>query len=608
MARFPTNPNALKFLHRIGGLPKKPHRIPKRLPRQIPPKLIGMSYGQALVPVCDLAKRCLDEVRPEIMRLLGDARCEMGLEMVEHNGRIDQADNPYQGCYADLLIACEEMAIGGVTLSTYGETEIGPQVVLDLPGTPTMVVVTGQHGEERAGPALFLDRGKALFEMARMRGLGLRCYPCVNPEGYERDTRRDVQGDIHANSFLEFEREPGKWVDELAPGDVCISTRRAQLQAPETKAFCDDLEAFAENHEIRAVLDLHEDSILPPGYAFAYVGSGHHALYASILRNSALPLSNVHLENESWSNVELRTDDAGLVEDFCDGSVTDWAEEVGIPHTICIETPVHAPYSMAVSCYLIWIEAIMQAVTSGHMDAGESQKENARSLIAQAARKFTEVFAPTALEEVIKNFAQQTTDFQRAQLDKQVRAAVGVDVKTFLEPLGEGALEGFVQRNVNLIVTVPERYFARLQGDTENAFLTGRHPNDLARDLEERYEMSQRDAMRIARDQTGKLYNQVNRERQQQLGVTEFIWRTSGTNLVCDDCGSMEGERCSYENPPDIGLPGESHIMCMCYEEPVLDDLLGDIGMDLGEESSAEAPVAEEVTPDEEQGDEGQGM
>ena len=192
--------------------------------------------------------------------------------------------------------------------------------------------------------------------------------------------------------------------------------------------------------------------------------------------------------------------------------------------------------------------------------------------------------------------------------DAQGRAAVGVDVKTFLEPLGEGALEGFVQRNVNLIVTVPERYFARLQGDTENAFLTGRHPNDLARDLEERYEMSQRDAMRIARDQTGKLYNQVNRERQQQLGVTEFIWRTSGTNLVCDDCGSMEGERCSYENPPDIGLPGESHIMCMCYEEPVLDDLLGDIGMDLGEESSAEAPVAEEVTPDEEQGDEGQGM
>lgn len=575
---------ALRFLRAIGGVPRLPHRPRKKLPRQLFPNLIGMSYAHSLFPICKLAQECVDEVKPEIMRLLADNRREMG--------KTDAVSKPNksQGAYAELLSTCQELCVGGVTLSEYGQTAAGPQAVLDLPGTPTVIVVTGQHGEERAGPNLIQIHGKLVFEMARRMGIGLRVYPCVNPEGYDRDERRNLSGNENVNCFLEFEIESGRWVEELSPGRVPLDTRRAQSQSPETRALHNDLDEFAETHEIKALLDLHQDSILPLGYAFAYTNIGHHDLYADILRLAALPLSKVHLENESWSNVKLSTDADGLVEGFHDGSVTDWAEEIGVLHAICVETSTIEPYDEAISCYLTWIESIMQTVAPGRTDGSA---DTAKSFIHRAAIKFADIFRPTALHDVVRSFGKQATDFQKEQLDRQVRAAVGIDIQTFLDPL-DGMLDQFVVDNVNLIVTVPERYFARLYTDVEDAILMGTHPNDFADQLMERYEMSERDAARIARDQIGKIYSQANEQRQRQLGVTEFIWRTVNDNRLCDDCAELDGERFSWDDPPEGGLPGELHPEDRCFAEPVLDEILGDIGMEVGEEETEPEAETEE--------------
>ena len=522
-----------------------------KLPPQKQPDHIRLDYWRAILPVCDLARQAFKQVEPRILDLLGQRRKDA--EPTERDIAV----------YGGLLAICRDLGVGDVTLTELLQTAVGPQIVLDLPGDPYIVVCTGQHGEERAGAAMVMEQGELLFDLARRSGVGLRLYPCVNPEGYSEDKRRDLAGDTHANSFLEFLLPDGSWVGELEPGQKFDDARRPLQQASETASFYDDLTAFAATRKVAAVLDFHEDCILPPDYAFAYVNEGHDAFYTKTLKRSAIPFRTVKLENASWSQVELSTDRRGLVVGFRDGSVTDWADEFGIPYSVCVETPIPKPFDAAISCYMTWVRETIAAVADNglHRDASDPLHEEAQKLIAKAKRTFAEAYQPRELEAVAAKYGQQTVDFQREQLDEQVREAIGVDTGLFVASLSR-PLDTFIEENVSLITSVPERYFDRLSGDIEEAFMRGQRPEDLTDDLEERYGMSERDAARIARDQIGKLYSQANEDRQKDLGVERFIWRASGDNRICDDCEALDGEEFSYAEPPPEGLPSEAHPEC----------------------------------------------
>ncbi len=106
----------------------------------------------------------------------------------------------------------------------------------------------------------------------------------------------------------------------------------------------------------------------------------------------------------------------------------------------------------------------------------------------------------------------------------------------------------------------------------------------------------------IAVDQVGKLYGQVNAKRQQDLGVTEFIWRTVGDERVRGNPGGLypkatpshwdrDSKTYRYDDPPK-GKSGEKElpgvpIRCRCSAEPKLDHLLDDLP-DPGEAAGAD--------------------
>jgi SPP1 gp7 family putative phage head morphogenesis protein len=97
--------------------------------------------------------------------------------------------------------------------------------------------------------------------------------------------------------------------------------------------------------------------------------------------------------------------------------------------------------------------------------------------------------------------------------------------------------------------------------------------------FEERDGMAERDALRIARDQIGKLNAQFNEERQTQLGVTQFVWRTANDSRVRDSHAHLEGEVFNWSDPPTDDETGEtiipgSAVQCRCYGEPVFDQIL----------------------------------
>lgn len=193
-----------------------------------------------------------------------------------------------------------------------------------------------------------------------------------------------------------------------------------------------------------------------------------------------------------------------------------------------------------------------------------------------SAEFYERIMTPRVLENTAQKFGERTSKFQREQLNKQVRAAVGVDV-IGAEPKLAPRIEQFTARNVALIKSVPQKYFDDIEKRLLAGLSEGKRASELADELEERFGVAESDATRIANDQIGKLYGELNQVRQEALGVTGYIWRTVNDNRVREEHADREGEHFEWDDPPAEdaydGHPG-TPINCRCWAEPDLSDLL----------------------------------
>lgn len=198
-----------------------------------------------------------------------------------------------------------------------------------------------------------------------------------------------------------------------------------------------------------------------------------------------------------------------------------------------------------------------------------------RALLARARADMAHALNQRDVEALAAKFAAQTATYQRIQLLKQTRAALGVDVLASDRHL-PALVDAFVRENVKLIKDVPQT----VMDQVGHVVLTGMqratpHPK-IAEQINERVGVGESRAKLIARDQIGKLYGQINAVRQQDLGVTRFYWRTVGDPRVREYHRNLSrGGPYSYEDPPDGMLPGEP-VNCRCYAEPVFVDVLGE--------------------------------
>lgn len=200
-------------------------------------------------------------------------------------------------------------------------------------------------------------------------------------------------------------------------------------------------------------------------------------------------------------------------------------------------------------------------------DAGEGKR--IRERVAAAAEEMRRAISPERLEELATSYAVRTAGYQRKQLERQTRAALGADVF-----MGDRALkslvDGFAAENVALIRGVTEDIAARIEHRSIAAVQGGKRHEDLARELQKEFGYPEKRAKLIARDQVGKLYGQINASRQKELGADRFIWRTVQDERVREEHEARNGQIYSYADPPDGELPGEP-ILCRCFAEPVFE-------------------------------------
>lgn len=204
-------------------------------------------------------------------------------------------------------------------------------------------------------------------------------------------------------------------------------------------------------------------------------------------------------------------------------------------------------------------------------DAGEPEAATAILRTLEAAAR--EATRPEAAIAVAKEFATKTSTAQRIQLTKQVRAALGVEL--FAPETGVADLvDAWALENAALIRSVSQRVVDQVATATTRALAAGTLWPDLAAEIDKSVGLGEKRAKLIARDQVGKLYGQVNAQRQRNLGVTHFIWRTAADRRVRPEHRALEGEKFPFaDGAPGEGLPGQP-VLCRCYSEPSFDEIL----------------------------------
>jgi SPP1 gp7 family putative phage head morphogenesis protein len=205
------------------------------------------------------------------------------------------------------------------------------------------------------------------------------------------------------------------------------------------------------------------------------------------------------------------------------------------------------------------------------------EDERIRAALDRITSQFAKEMPPRRLRALTEEVFQRTSAFQRAQLLAQIKEATGFD--PLLTDAGlEQLARAFIKENVDLIRTVPERYFEGIGKTVEEGVRAGRRAKDLAADLEERYGVAESQALLIANDQIGKAFGDLNRTRMEELGVEQFVWRTAGDNRVRDSHDELDGQVFSWDDPPTDSqtgeqvLPGEA-INCRCVAAPVVEGL-----------------------------------
>lgn len=194
------------------------------------------------------------------------------------------------------------------------------------------------------------------------------------------------------------------------------------------------------------------------------------------------------------------------------------------------------------------------------------------------------------IEDIVERYGREVNEYNVTTFRRQFKAALGIDVIGG-SPRAAEILKAYTKDNVSLIKTIESDKFARVQQVVERNWRIGARWEKIAVEIKHEFELDDFKAMRIARDQVGKLNGELNRDRMLAAGVERGIWRTAKDSRVREAHRRLEGKIFDIKKGhPREGIPGWS-INCRCYWEPVfLDPDTGEPEGPLGELDTAGFP------------------
>lgn len=163
--------------------------------------------------------------------------------------------------------------------------------------------------------------------------------------------------------------------------------------------------------------------------------------------------------------------------------------------------------------------------------------------------------------------------------EQRTKRDLGIDVFVSNQELRD-YVEASIYDNVRLIESIPAQYLTQVDSIVLSNVRAGGRPSAIAKLLEQQFDITERRAKLIARDQTNKINSNLSQMRQMATGFEYFRWETSHDERVRDRHKHV-AERVTaygkgifrYDNPPIVDQnvpqkPGEP-IQCRCIAVPV---------------------------------------
>lgn len=218
-----------------------------------------------------------------------------------------------------------------------------------------------------------------------------------------------------------------------------------------------------------------------------------------------------------------------------------------------------------------WLKAKYKAneprIAQDATPASELQNEMDR-LGKQWLQRFDE-----GAESLSAWFAQKTKSYSDGTLQAILKDA-GFSVDFKMTDTMRDAYHAVINEQVGLIKSIPRQYLAEVEGMVMRSVQTGRDLSHISDELVKRYGITKRRAALISRDQNNKATAVVSRVRQQELGITEAVWRHSHAGKEPRPSHlAADGDR--YEIAKGMYLDGEwvlpgELINCRCTSKPVI--------------------------------------
>lgn len=182
-----------------------------------------------------------------------------------------------------------------------------------------------------------------------------------------------------------------------------------------------------------------------------------------------------------------------------------------------------------------------------------------------------------AIADMIK-VGPQVSKYNKDEWTRLIRSQYGVDPTKEAPDRFTNLLKNWSYNNSLLIKDIPAKTSRQISEQVTQALISGTNQQDTANAIfdimSERTDVSDSRAKLIARDQVSKLNGQLTMERQTDIGVDSYVWRTVGDERVRETHDANDGDTFQWDSPPaETGHPGEDY-QCRCWAEPVLPEFV----------------------------------
>lgn len=176
-----------------------------------------------------------------------------------------------------------------------------------------------------------------------------------------------------------------------------------------------------------------------------------------------------------------------------------------------------------------------------------------QNMSANMQKWFHELFPENPSEAVfiypsLKGISEELKQFEDKEFAKQFEKAINVSIKEQAE-WWDSMQSYWANNNYQLIRSNASNFINKINTIVEQAVINGTTVRDLQKEIEKAtYGLSESKCRLLARDQIGKLQGLISQGQMTELGLSMYIWSTSGDERVRDSHKEMEGLLCNWND------------------------------------------------------------